>query len=84
VLGVPGNASRRFFHGAGLNNWDISLHKSTRITERLSIEFRVEFFNALNHTQFGDPRGSVTSGNFGRVTGARDPRIGQAALKIIS
>jgi hypothetical protein len=82
-LGVPGNASRRFFHGPGLNNWDLSLHKSTRISERLSAEFRAELFNAFNHAQFGNPTGSVTSGSFGNVTGARDPRIGQLALKFV-
>ncbi|PYV44313.1 MAG: hypothetical protein DMG06_07040 [Acidobacteria bacterium] len=83
ALGVPGNASRRFFHGPGLNNWDFALQKTTRITERLSTEFRAELFNAFNHAQFTNPSGSVTSGNFGNVTGARDPRIGQFGLKFI-
>ena len=80
---MPGNASRRFFHGPGLNNWDFALQKTTRITERLSTEFRAELFNAFNHAQFTNPSGSVTSGNFGNVTGARDPRIGQFGLKFI-
>jgi len=82
-LGVAGNANRRFFHGPGLNNWDISLQKITRITEGVSILFRAELFNAFNHAQFGNPSGSVTSGSFGRVSDARDPRIGQFALKVI-
>jgi hypothetical protein len=80
-LGVAGNSSRRFFHGPGLNNWDFSLHKTTRITERMSAEFRAEFFNVFNHAQFGNPSGNLSSGSFGKVTGARDPRIGQLALK---
>ena len=82
-LGVAGNANRRFFHGPGLNNWDFSLYKSTRITERVSAMFRFELFNAFNHTQFNNPSGNVTSGSFGRVNTARDPRIGQVALKFI-
>ena len=82
-VGVPGNANRRFFHGPGLNNWDFSLHKDTRVTERTSLEFRAEFFNVFNHTQFTNPSGSVTSSNFGLVTGARDARIGQMALKFL-
>jgi hypothetical protein len=82
-LGVPGNANRRFFHGPGLNNWDLSLQKMTRITEGVSIMFRAELFNAFNHAQFENPSGSVTSGSFGRVSSARDPRIGQLALKIV-
>ena len=82
-LGVPGNASRRFIHGPGLNNWDFSIHKSTKIGEKLAVEFRVELFNVFNHAQFMNPTGNLSSGNFGRVTGARDPRIGQFALKFI-
>jgi hypothetical protein len=45
--------------------------------------FRFELFNAFNHAQFLNPSGNVTSGNFGRVSEARDPRIGQVALKFI-
>jgi hypothetical protein len=80
-LGVAGNSSRRFFHGPGLYNWDFSLHKTTRFTERISAEFRAEFFNVFNHAQFNNPSGNLSSGSFGKVTGARDPRIGQLALK---
>jgi hypothetical protein len=82
-LGVPGNANRRFFYGPGLDNWDLSLQKVTRITEGVSVMFRAELFNAFNHAQFTNPSGNVSSGSFGRVGGARDPRIGQLALKIM-
>lgn len=81
VYGVAGNANRRFFHGPGLNNWDVAFHKVTKLTEGTSIEFRAEFFNFFNHAQFRNPSGNISSGNFGRVTSARDPRIGQLALK---
>ncbi|MGA3193322.1 MAG: hypothetical protein ABSD73_12620, partial [Candidatus Bathyarchaeia archaeon] len=81
AFGVAGNANRRFFHGPGLNNWDFALHKITRLTERTSIEFRAEFFNLFNHAQFTNPSGDVNSSSFGLVTGARDGRIGQMALK---
>lgn len=81
-LGVAGNANRRFFHGPGLNNSDVSLVKRTTIRERFSTELRVEFFNVFNHAQFTNPVGNFTSGTFGRVTSARDPRIGQVALKV--
>jgi hypothetical protein len=83
LLGVAGNSSRRFFHGPGLNNWDFAIHKNTAITERLRAEFRFELFNAFNHAQFFNPTGNFTSGNFGNVTQARDPRIGQFALKFV-
>jgi hypothetical protein len=81
TLGIPGNSSRRFFHGPGINNWDLALHKGTHITEKTALEFRVEFFNVFNHAQFTSPSGGVDSGNFGQVTGVRAPRIGQGALK---
>lgn len=45
--------------------------------------FRFELFNAFNHTQWESPSGRVTSGDFGRVGRARDPRIGQLALKFV-
>jgi hypothetical protein len=82
VLGVAGNSSRRFFHGPGLNNWDAMLQKVTPIGERFSAEFRLEVFNVFNHAQFLNPSGSITSSHFGLVRAARDPRIGQVALKL--
>jgi hypothetical protein len=80
-LGISGNANRRFFHGPGFNNWDLALHKLTRIGERTALEFRAELFNAFNHVQFMNPNGDI-GGNFGQVTSARDARIGQMALKV--
>ena len=52
TLGVLGTASRRFFHGPGINNWDIAIAKDTRLTEGTSLEIPGEFFNAFNHAQF--------------------------------
>jgi len=83
TLGAPGNANRRFFHGPGLNNWDVGLLKDTKITESMSVQFRAEFFNIFNHAQFGLPTGTFSSATFGDVTSANDPRIGQFALKLL-
>jgi hypothetical protein len=82
-LGYLGTANRSFFHGPGINNWDLSLQKDTRLTESKTLQFRAEFFNAFNHAQFGEPNGTFNSGTFGLVTSAADPRIGQVALKLI-
>ena len=82
-LGGFGNANRRFFHGPGLNNWDFAIHKTTQIRESMAIQFRAEFFNLFNHAQFTDANGQFTSSRFGAVSGARDPRIGQLALKFL-
>ena len=82
-LGQLGTSGRQFFHGPGLNNWDLSLHKEVRLTERLTLQFRGELFSTFNHAQFQNPTGNILSGAFGLVTGARDARIGQLGAKFI-
>jgi Carboxypeptidase regulatory-like domain/TonB dependent receptor len=91
ALGTEGDARRRYFHGPGLNNWDFALLKDTKITERFNLQFRAEFFNIFNHTQFLTPSGitgfntvtgAATSQSFGVVAGAAQPRIGQLSLKL--
>jgi hypothetical protein len=82
-LGAFGNSNRRFFHGPGINNWDFALHKTTQLRESMSLQFRAEFFNIANHAQFLNPTGNFTSSQFGEVTSARDPRIGQLSLKFL-
>jgi hypothetical protein len=82
-LGRLGTSSREFFHGPGLNSWDLAVHKDIRLTEGKTLQLRGEFFNAFNHAQFGSPTGNVLSGAFGVVTSARLPRIGQVAAKIL-
>jgi hypothetical protein len=90
ALGVEGDSRRRFFHGPGSNNWDMTLLKNTTVTERLNVQFRAEFFNLFNHTQFLGPGGITgfsggqpTSGSFGNVSAAQSPRVGQLALRFI-
>jgi len=80
AIGFEGNARRRFFHGPGINNWDMALQKSTQITETVNVQFRAELFNVFNHTQFITPSG-ILSGTFGQVTAAAPPRIGQLSVK---
>jgi hypothetical protein len=82
-LGQLGNASRRFFHGPGLNNWDFGLLKELRLSESKSLQFRGEFFNIVDHAQFGEPQGNILNSYFGFVTSANDPRIGQVAIKFL-
>jgi len=81
-LGQFGNSSRRFFHGPGLNNWNMALLKTTPITESKELQLRFEAFNLFNHAQFQNPTGEINS-TFGVVTGARDPRIMQVAAKFL-
>lgn len=83
ALGTLGTARRTVCCGPGVNNWDISFQKRTNITENTYTEFRAEFFNVWNHTQFFNPDGNISDGaDFGRVKRARDPRLLQFALKL--
>jgi len=81
ILGTFGTANRRFFHGPGFLNTDFGMSKRIPITESMAIEFRGEFFNIFNHTQFNNPTGNISSGTFGNVTSAQAPRIGQVSAK---
>jgi hypothetical protein len=83
TLGTLGSASRRFFHGPGINNWDMVIAKDTRLTEGISFEIRGEFFNAFNHAQFilnysdfADPA------NFGYVRNVNPGRVIQLGAKL--
>ena len=52
-----GNAGVGDVRGPSQFNWDISLQKNTKLTERFNLQFRTDFYNAFNHPQFGDPVG---------------------------
>ncbi|PYV21131.1 MAG: hypothetical protein DMG27_21430 [Acidobacteria bacterium] len=86
-FGGQGNANRRFFHGPGVNNWNLAVMKDIKLTETMSLEFRGEFFNAFNHAQFygnNNVDGNFNSGpsGFGGVFSAGNgSRIGQIGGK---
>jgi hypothetical protein len=80
--GRYGNAGRNLFSGPGSVNADISLVKSFRISERFGkVQFRAEFFNALNRANFGQPVSTLINNTFGQIQTAADPRIVQLALR---
>ncbi len=86
ALGTFGTSSRRFFYGPGINNYDMALHKVTRLTESTSMEFRFETFNTFNHAQF-DGAGSVDGNRddtqtFGHILKSQPGRVSQVALKL--
>ena len=82
AAGPPGGARRGAIRGPGLQRWDISLFKNTKIREHTSLQFRAEAFNISNHTNFDGIRLTRQSGSFGRVISTRDTRITQLALKL--
>jgi hypothetical protein len=84
--------ARNVLRGPHLTNLDVALAKTTAITERVSLEFRVEYFNALNHPEFAQPTvldgaTNINGATFGQITttgsfrGAA-PRIGQLAMRL--
>lgn len=82
-LGTFGNCARNTVTGPGTNNWDLSLFKNTPITEKTSLQFRAEFFNAWNHPQFGIPIFDPTAQAFGRINSFGPARQIQFALKLL-
>lgn len=78
-----GNVVKGSFVGPQYTDWDTSVMRYFPIHDAVQFQFRAEYFNVLNHTNFGDPNASVTNGAFGRVTSASDPRIGQMSLKLM-
>jgi hypothetical protein len=78
--------STRFsgIRGPGISMMDMSALKNTKLGERVTLQFRAEFINALNHPQFSDPSTSVTSKSFGSITGTSQlPRTMQFGLKVL-
>ncbi len=93
--GNLGNMGRNALRGPGINQWDISVFKNTKISERLTVQFRAETFNTLNHTQWatvstgvnvpnpGQAVTEATRGSTGQVSNTRDPRNIQFGLKLL-
>ncbi|RMG44859.1 MAG: hypothetical protein D6723_18990 [Acidobacteria bacterium] len=73
--------------GPGRARFDFAVHKVTRlegVREGLAIEFRAEFFNLFNHTNFADPDVNILSPMFGRITAtSTGPREVQLAVKVV-
>jgi hypothetical protein len=63
-----GNTGRNVLIGPALETWDLGTDKDFRITERVGLQFRAEFFNALNHPNFGLPNASSGSTAAGTIT----------------
>jgi hypothetical protein len=61
----------------------MALLKDTRVRESMRLEFRAEFFNVLNHTQFNAVDGDFSGGPaFGTLLSTQPSRIGQLSLKL--
>jgi hypothetical protein len=78
-----GDLGRNTFRGPGQQNWDFSLIKNFKITERQELRFTTDFFNIWNHANFANPAFTdVEGGNFGRITSTVGaPRLIQFSLR---
>jgi hypothetical protein len=86
--GTWGNAGHNAINGPGRDEWNIALHKVFKFSEHSAFEFRAESFNTFNHPQWeadganGGYTGNFSSGSFGQITAAYDPRVFQLYGKI--
>jgi hypothetical protein len=85
-----GNAPRYFsdLRAPHYNNWDMGVQKNFPIKDSSRIEFRLDMFNAFNHTNYYSPNtslpplGATSPGSFGTISEAWTPRLLQAALRL--
>ncbi len=78
-----GNLGRNSLRSPGLVQWDLSVTKNFHVRERVNVQFRSEFFNVLNHTNFGLPDTTFTNASFGTIRTVYPPRQIQFGLKIL-
>ncbi len=77
-----GNSSRNPVRGPAFRSADLALVKVSTLTERATIEFRVEAFNLTNTPPLGVPDTILGTPSFGTISSAGSPRVLQVALKI--
>ena len=65
---AQGDLGRNALRGFGATQWDITLRRQFRFTERFSLQARGDFFNILNHPNFGSPLSYLSSPQFGQAT----------------
>jgi hypothetical protein len=79
-----GDMGRNIYRGPFQQNWDFSLIKHFRMTERQDLRFTVDFFNLWNHPNFASPAFTdvESAGNFGQITNTKGtPRLIQLSLR---
>jgi hypothetical protein len=68
-----GNLGRNVVIGPGFSNTDFSVIKNTTLREKFHVQFRAEFFDLFNHSNFGPPGTVVGTPAFGQITSTRFP-----------
>lgn len=80
-----GNLARNAFRTPDFNQWDLAINKNFALPfrEGMAVQFRSEFFNVLNHSNFGYPNPNYSSTAFGQIRTTYPPRQIQFALKLV-
>ncbi len=82
AVGTFGNSGKNILRGPGTSNLDFGLAKNFPVRESVRLQFRAEFFNALNRVELGNPNTNAGSAVFGQINSAGAPRVVQLALKL--
>ncbi|MGO9241943.1 MAG: TonB-dependent receptor domain-containing protein [Bryobacteraceae bacterium] len=77
-----GDLGRNAFRAPDLEQWDLGVDKRFRIRESVGLQFRAEFFNVMNHTNFGVPNTTSTNSAFGTIRSTYPSRQIQFGLKL--
>jgi len=77
-----GNSGRNSLRNPRRVNFDMSIYKVFRPTEKLNVQFRAEAFNIFNHTEWTGVNPYVSTDNFMYTTGAHMPRVLQFGLRL--
>ena len=75
--GIPANVVRNNWYGPGVNNWDVSLSKTTALTERVSFQLRFETYNLFNRVQFAKPTAGGANVTNSPIFGYSFSQVGQ-------
>src|SRR5205807_2416634 len=88
-----GNLGRNALQGPPFKQWDLAIYKDTKISERLNLQLRADFFNLLNHPNFSspllpsfiaDPASNVSTTSSGFAAGAGNREVGNGFYHIVA
>jgi hypothetical protein len=82
TFSIPGNEGRNVITGPDFKNWDTSVERRVRLSERANLVLRAEVFNLTNHPNFDRPGLTFGTSNFGRVSSAQNSRQLQFSMRL--
>ena len=82
TFSIPGTEGRNVITGPDFKNWDTSVERRVRLSERANLVLRAEVFNLTNHPNFDRPGLTFGTSNFGRVSSAQNSRQLQFSMRL--